>query len=194
MHQTALGTSEAPLVMRGVIRTKNEEPRITSHRGRCGFLMFIESAGSFARRGMSRALGCISGLRSRARQRAKNKSSRLLRASGSCGSGRRRLRGIRPSRTAARHQRADGEASSPGSFAPWGSSTIATRLERRARRHRSSCQRSVTIAPLCGWFDTSYHSRASRLARGSFEGPHNTRLHLTAPREHFSHAAHGERV
>jgi hypothetical protein len=44
----------------------------------------------------------------------------------------------------------------------------------------------VDVAPLWGLFASPLRSRAVRRGVGSFDGPDNTRLHLTAPRELFS--------
>ncbi len=43
----------------------------------------------------------------------------------------------------------------------------------------------VEVAPLWGLFASPLRSRAVRRGVGSFDGPDNTRLHLTAPRELF---------
>ena len=104
----------------------------------------------------------------------------LLRTAGVFGSGRRRARGIRLSRTAARRGRADGEQrasvrSSGG--AVW---TIAPRLKRQAVGHRLRCPRSLAGAPLCGCFGTACHSPTFRFGECTFERPYNIALEPTA--------------
>ena len=50
----------------------------------------------------------------------------------------------------------------------------------------------VSAAPLSGIIRGIADSRACLSAIGTFEGPSNIRLHLTAPRGHCSHAGRGE--
>lgn len=68
----------------------------------------------------------------------------------------------------------------------------STSLVMRGRRAPSGLGCGARRAP---WRHSEVGALASvRSLRGSFNGPHNIRLHLTAPRERFSHAARGERV
>ena len=60
------------------------------------------------------------------------------------------------------------------------------RLDHAVERHRLRGQQSVANAPLGGCFDTSWLRRAFSREPCSFDGPYNTRLHLTAPRDFFT--------
>ena len=77
-------------------------------------------------------------------------------------------------------------------FPVLGCSNARARLDRRAQRHRYQTAAVCRCRAALGVVHTLVPSQALGLARGSFERRYNHRLHQTAPREHRSHAGHGQ--
>ena len=156
-------------------------------------LRIVLHRGGLKRRGVHRAASLLrrsarvlpagqhSGVRSRARQRAKRKSIGLLRASGSC-------RSRRASVSRHRVLSGSGASSARGSrtsavctFARRRAPAITARIDRHAGCRRLLYQRSVTGAPPCGLFGRHRTLGAFGLARGSFERPYNHQMEPARP-------------
>ena len=153
--------------------------------------MFIARSGCFTRLGSAEPLGQARAFRSQAREQ-NDEESRLLPAPGPCGHVGVRLEATRSFRAAARCRGTRGKAVGviPSPIRAVRISVFVWGVALNVSRNRVSavCRRRAALRVI----HMPVSSRALGSPQGSFERRYNHRLHQTAPREHRSHAGHGQ--